>query len=185
VSLSSGDEVPHIFTRNSRLRSGEFLITSAKRLFQQHRPEAVLAVVVKLRCNKRLLLDHLVGAREHRRRHFEPERVRRTQIDHELELGRLQRSKSGASYTEFKKPLRSKPPVARVKTPVLLVKTPTCKNHLLKRVWESVRRAGVGKGRQATVYVQEIPALGRRALAIRELPMRCAARLPWCSHALP
>jgi hypothetical protein len=24
------------------------------------------------------------------RRHFEPERVRRTQIDHELELGRLQ-----------------------------------------------------------------------------------------------
>ena len=71
------------------------------------------------------------------------------------------------------------------KPPVLLVKTPTCKNHLLKRVWESVRRAGVGKGRQATVYVQEIPALGRRALAIRELPMRCAARLPWCSHALP
>src|SRR3984893_10336067 len=37
VSLSSGDEVPHISTRNSRLRSGEFLITSAKRLFQQHR----------------------------------------------------------------------------------------------------------------------------------------------------
>src|SRR6202011_4639540 len=37
VSLSSDDEVPHIFTRNSRLRSGEFLITSAKRLFQQHR----------------------------------------------------------------------------------------------------------------------------------------------------
>src|ERR1700736_2158152 len=147
--------------------------------------EAVLAVVVKLRCNKRLLLDHLVGAREHRRRHFEPERVRRTQIDHELELGRLQHSKSGASYTEFKKPLRSKPPVARVKTPVLLVKTPTCKNHLLKRVWESVRRAGVGKGRQATVYVQEIPALGRRALAIRELPMRCAGRLPWCSQTLP
>src|ERR1700738_3229652 len=37
VSLSSGDEVPHILTRNSRPRSGEFLITSAKRLFQQHR----------------------------------------------------------------------------------------------------------------------------------------------------
>jgi hypothetical protein len=71
------------------------------------------------------------------------------------------------------------------KPPCSWVKTPTCKNHLLKRVWESVRRAGVGKRRQATVYVQEIPALGRRALAIREAPMRCAARLPWCSHALP
>jgi hypothetical protein len=30
VSLSSGDEVPHIFTRKSRLQPGEFLITSAK-----------------------------------------------------------------------------------------------------------------------------------------------------------
>src|SRR5215813_12358985 len=37
VSLSSGDEVPHIFTRKSRLRPGEFLITSAKRLLQQYR----------------------------------------------------------------------------------------------------------------------------------------------------
>jgi hypothetical protein len=35
--LSSGDEVPHIFTRKSRLRPGEFLITSAKRLLQQNR----------------------------------------------------------------------------------------------------------------------------------------------------
>src|SRR5499425_465842 len=40
VSLSSGDEVPHIFTRKSRLRPGEFLITSAKRLLQQYRPKA-------------------------------------------------------------------------------------------------------------------------------------------------
>src|SRR5262245_10605821 len=32
VSLSSRDEVPNIFTRKSRLRPGEFLITSAKRL---------------------------------------------------------------------------------------------------------------------------------------------------------
>jgi hypothetical protein len=31
VSLSSGDEVPHILTRKSRLRSKEFLIASAKR----------------------------------------------------------------------------------------------------------------------------------------------------------
>src|SRR5438105_8451332 len=40
VSLSSGDEVPHIFTRRSRLQPGEFLITSAKRLLQQYRPKA-------------------------------------------------------------------------------------------------------------------------------------------------
>jgi ABC-type uncharacterized transport system substrate-binding protein len=32
VNSSSGDEVPHIFTRKSRLQPGEFLITSAKRL---------------------------------------------------------------------------------------------------------------------------------------------------------
>ena len=40
VSLSSGDEVPHIFTRKSRLRPGEFLITCAKRLLQQNLPGA-------------------------------------------------------------------------------------------------------------------------------------------------
>jgi len=34
VSLSSGDEVPHIFTRKSRLRPKEFLISGAKRLLQ-------------------------------------------------------------------------------------------------------------------------------------------------------
>src|SRR5262249_28809797 len=38
VNSSSGDEAPHIFTRKSRLRPGEFLITSAKRLLQQYRP---------------------------------------------------------------------------------------------------------------------------------------------------
>ena len=42
VSLSSGDEVPHIFTRKSRLKPGEFLITSAKRLLQQYLPIATL-----------------------------------------------------------------------------------------------------------------------------------------------
>jgi hypothetical protein len=47
VSLSSGDEVPHIFTRNSRLRSGEFLITSAKRLFQRHRSKAPIASLAR------------------------------------------------------------------------------------------------------------------------------------------
>src|SRR5213080_3056692 len=33
---SSGNEVPHIFTRKSRLQPGEFLVTSAKRLLQQY-----------------------------------------------------------------------------------------------------------------------------------------------------
>jgi hypothetical protein len=42
VSLSSGDEVPHIFTRKSRLQPGEFLITSAKRLLQQYLPTTVV-----------------------------------------------------------------------------------------------------------------------------------------------
>ena len=37
ASLSSDDEVPHIFTRKSRLKPGEFLITSGKRLLQQNR----------------------------------------------------------------------------------------------------------------------------------------------------
>src|SRR5215471_17752590 len=37
VSFSSGDKVPHIFTRKSRLQPGEFSITSAKRLLQQYR----------------------------------------------------------------------------------------------------------------------------------------------------
>src|ERR1700737_4211636 len=37
ASLSSGDEVPHIFTRNSRVQPKEILITSAKRLLQQNR----------------------------------------------------------------------------------------------------------------------------------------------------
>ena len=44
MSLSSGDEVPHIFTRKSRLRPKEFLITSAKRLLQQNRHKAPLAI---------------------------------------------------------------------------------------------------------------------------------------------
>jgi hypothetical protein len=35
--LSSDNEVPHIFTRISRVQQKEILITSAKRLFQQHR----------------------------------------------------------------------------------------------------------------------------------------------------
>jgi hypothetical protein len=40
VSISSGDEVPQIFTRKSRLQPREFLITSAKELLQQNLPIA-------------------------------------------------------------------------------------------------------------------------------------------------
>ncbi|MFZ2137749.1 MAG: hypothetical protein WAV78_12650, partial [Xanthobacteraceae bacterium] len=39
TNLSSGDEVPHIFTRNSRVQPKEILITSAKRLLQQNLPQ--------------------------------------------------------------------------------------------------------------------------------------------------
>src|SRR5262245_39291174 len=45
ASFSSGSEVPHIFARESCVRPREILITSAKRLFQQHRskPERLRA----------------------------------------------------------------------------------------------------------------------------------------------
>jgi hypothetical protein len=48
VSSSSGDEVPHIFTRKSRLQPGEFLVTSAKRLLQHNLPKAEVAVIRSL-----------------------------------------------------------------------------------------------------------------------------------------
>jgi hypothetical protein len=47
VSFSSGDEVPHIFTRKTRLRPGEFLITSAKKLLQQNLPGADICGAAK------------------------------------------------------------------------------------------------------------------------------------------
>jgi hypothetical protein len=40
--LSSDNEVPHIFTRKSRVQPKEILISNAKRLFQQHRSIAEL-----------------------------------------------------------------------------------------------------------------------------------------------
>src|SRR6516165_8720551 len=43
ASLSSCDEVPHIFTRKSRLKPGKFLITSAKGLLQQNRHQAAVS----------------------------------------------------------------------------------------------------------------------------------------------
>jgi hypothetical protein len=54
VSLSSGDEVPHIFTRKSRLQPGEFLITSAKRLLQQNLPKTVIALARSTTSSARL-----------------------------------------------------------------------------------------------------------------------------------
>ena len=44
VSLPSGDEVPHIFTRKARLRPREFLISSAKRLLQQNLPKGDIRI---------------------------------------------------------------------------------------------------------------------------------------------
>jgi uncharacterized protein YecT (DUF1311 family) len=49
ASSSSGNEVPHIFTRKSRLQPGEFLVTSAKRLLQQYLPRTDIHVIVRLR----------------------------------------------------------------------------------------------------------------------------------------
>jgi hypothetical protein len=37
MSLTQGDEVPHVLTRKSRLQPAEFLITSVKRLLQHNR----------------------------------------------------------------------------------------------------------------------------------------------------
>src|ERR1700730_4638834 len=45
--LSSGNEVPHIFARKSRLPPKEFLISSAKRLLQQNLPTAVSCTAAK------------------------------------------------------------------------------------------------------------------------------------------
>src|SRR3984893_10007395 len=67
VSLSLRDEVPHIFTRKSRLRHGEFLIIGAKRLLQQNRMSSGLKQGLASRvCRERELLcldirglDHL------------------------------------------------------------------------------------------------------------------------------
>src|SRR5260370_4998406 len=71
VSLSSGDEVPHIFTRKSRLQPGEFLITSTKRLLQQYRPQPDSCSAAKVE-----LFDHLVGAAARGGRHGAADRRR-------------------------------------------------------------------------------------------------------------
>src|SRR4051794_10494254 len=45
VSLSPGDEVPHMFTRKPRLQLEKFAINGAKRLLQHNLPIAVFATV--------------------------------------------------------------------------------------------------------------------------------------------
>src|SRR5262249_23029194 len=95
ASLSSGDEVPRIFTRKSRLKPGKFLITSAKRLLQQNLPIPAVS-----RCSKTVfLLDDLVGGHLHDQRHREAECLRRFEIDDEFDLGRLHHGKLGRLLT--------------------------------------------------------------------------------------
>src|ERR1700738_139799 len=52
ASFPSGDEVPHIFTRKSRVQPKEILITSAKRLLQQNLPKAVVSNCSKQHPNR-------------------------------------------------------------------------------------------------------------------------------------
>ena len=64
VSLSLGDEVPHMFTRKAHLRLGKISISSAKRLLQQYLPLATKIVTQQIAA----LFDHLIGSEQHRRR---------------------------------------------------------------------------------------------------------------------
>jgi hypothetical protein len=81
VSLSSGDEVPHIFTRKSRLQPSEFLNPSAKRLLQHNLPQAA----VSYRSNYSLF-DHLVGAAGQRQRDGDAERLGGLEIEDQFNL---------------------------------------------------------------------------------------------------
>ena len=59
----------------------------------------------------RTSLDHLVGAGEQRRRHFEAKRLRHDQVHDEVELGRLLDLKIGA----LRPPQTTKSPARRVR----------------------------------------------------------------------
>jgi hypothetical protein len=79
VSSSLCDEVPHIFIPISHLEPREYLISSAKRLLQQYRPIAdkhgcgwivrYVPIAINAPQQTAYLFDHLVGDREHGRRH--------------------------------------------------------------------------------------------------------------------
>ena len=53
----------------------------------------------------RALFDHLVGAREQRRRHVEAERLGGLEVDHELELDRLHDRQVGRLFAFQIRPL--------------------------------------------------------------------------------
>jgi hypothetical protein len=84
MSLSSGDEVPHIFTRKSRIQPKEILITSVKRLLQQNLPQPNRAVQ-----HTKMLFDNLIGGHLHDEWRRETEHSCGLTVDNQLELARL------------------------------------------------------------------------------------------------
>src|SRR5215510_3332162 len=83
VSLSRGDEVPHIFTRKPRPRPAEFSVTSAKRLLQQNRPEAVITPAGRSRLFQRNL-DLAIHALFHERESDPATEFVRNEIAYEI-----------------------------------------------------------------------------------------------------
>src|SRR5712671_277933 len=53
VSLSPGDEVPHMFTRKPRLQLEKFAINGAKRLLQHNLPQADITVCTGIERSQR------------------------------------------------------------------------------------------------------------------------------------
>jgi len=83
VSLSSGDEVPHIYTK---------IAPTAKRIFDHQCKKTfatISAISGLMRCSKlRLLVDHLVCAGEPRRGKIEAEHSSGLEVDDQLVFGR-------------------------------------------------------------------------------------------------
>jgi hypothetical protein len=90
ASSSSGNEVPHIFTRKSRLQPGEFLVTSAKRLLQQYRHKR--EVFPCLLCRRSWSISG-----------------RNADIAESTPLTRTRRRRACSSYRQMKAGLRQKP----------------------------------------------------------------------------
>jgi hypothetical protein len=61
VSLSPGDEVPHMFTRKPRLQLEKFAINAAKRLLQHNLPQADITVCTGIERSQRAAIraDHV------------------------------------------------------------------------------------------------------------------------------